>query len=331
MNARSLLAAAAAFPACALAQVTEIPGMTVGTSTVLMSSLNAGPTSLTALRNAGTNGGAPIAAIALVPNTAANGFYNVNVLPTTTNPAFTDRALALDLQGGLRIINPLTEFDAFDLELDLEVSSTEFGIRVGDWLEGMELRFFAQGALVAMTTSSHYTTPATKFFQVSPAFDRVTVRAASVTANWVVQALHIQNSTPWQPIGVGCPGTNGTPSLRLDSPAELGSDFVLDLLNLPTTPGAFLISTGLSTTSAPGLGPLPFDLTPLGAPGCSIFNDFGTSALGFHGGTAAEFRLAIPNIPGLVGVEFANQGFVSDPTVNALGITVSNSGIATIQ
>ena len=76
---------------------------------------------------------------------------------------------------------------------------------------------------------------------------------------------------------------------------------------------------------------LPFDLTPLNAPGCSILASGDillptrTDATG-----AATVTLELPNTPALVGVVFHNQFAVVDPPANGLGLAWSNGGTAQI-
>jgi hypothetical protein len=45
---------------------------------------------------------------------------------------------------------------------------------------------------------------------------------------------------------------------------------------------------------------------------------------------SAVWQFAVPNVPNAPGATFYNQAFVFDPTANALGLTTSNGGQATI-
>ena len=47
-----------------------------------------------------------------------------------------------------------------------------------------------------------------------------------------------------------------------------------------------------------------------------------------RGGGAATLRFPVPTDPGLLGKVFNTQGLVSDPSINALGLTVSNAAEA---
>jgi len=70
MKAASFVAVATLFTATAVAQATEIAAMTVSFSNADMDNLPGGVVTLQDVRDAGDNGGAPIAAIALTPNPA---------------------------------------------------------------------------------------------------------------------------------------------------------------------------------------------------------------------------------------------------------------------
>lgn len=123
-------------------------------------------------------------------------------------------------------------------------------------------------------------------------------------------------------LGVGCPGTRGTPTLapQQGSTPRIGTNFILQSLNLPLSGHVFL-ALGASDTFY-GPTPLPLNLAPLGATQCnllvSIDNLFPTSnILG-----AATWGFTIPNIPGGV---FFTQTIVFDPPANAFGVTLSNA------
>lgn len=123
-------------------------------------------------------------------------------------------------------------------------------------------------------------------------------------------------------LGSGCPGARGTPSLapQQGSAPRIGTNFVLQSLNLPLS-GPVFLALGASDTLY-GPTPLPLNLAPLGAPQCnllvSIDNMFPTTnVLG-----AASWSFTIPNIPGGI---FFTQAIVFDASANAFGITLSNA------
>ncbi len=87
---------------------------------------------------------------------------------------------------------------------------------------------------------------------------------------------------------------------------------------------------GLSDTTYLG-APLPIDLSPIGATGCSAYIsiDFQTVVLadGNGGGT---YQASVPNDPSLVSAHFYNQWVALVPGANPLGLLTSNYGSATI-
>ena len=77
--------------------------------------------------------------------------------------------------------------------------------------------------------------------------------------------------------------------------------------------------------------PLPFDMTPAGAPACflRVSADVLLVAPTNATGTGAV-NVAIPNDVSLLNSSFFNQFLVYDPPVNALDFVVSTSGKGTI-
>jgi hypothetical protein len=84
---------------------------------------------------------------------------------------------------------------------------------------------------------------------------------------------------------------------------------------------------GTSNTDFNGI-PLPFDLAPVGAPGCSIYNNWtliGFSVTNGQGAAnTATFDLPTPNDPSLGGAVFYAQSYFVDAPANALGVFASN-------
>ena len=88
--------------------------------------------------------------------------------------------------------------------------------------------------------------------------------------------------------------------------------------------------TGISSPSAIaavlalGFGAIPpFDLTPLGAPGCTIDIAFVVAPGQMVFGPIVSFPMAVPADPSLTGLEIYSQGLVLDPIANALGVVVT--------
>ncbi|MGE3171894.1 MAG: hypothetical protein AB7O97_04660 [Planctomycetota bacterium] len=353
MNALPLAATVLALTASLSAQVLEIPAMTVASTRLVLgeprpttppSALPLGPVTLGTLRNNG-NGGtaiAQIAAITLTDSGAGAGFYNVNTGDTLAQ--FPRNGLARSTTGsGMTIVAPNSSFLPFDATIDMDVRSTQFGLAVGDYQDGMliEFRNRSDNSLVAAYRSSDYRDEAgllPKFFDVPAEFDRVVIRADLAVGNWVITELHIAATPAWVPFGAGCPGSNGVPLLEVLSPPALGVTFSLSLSNLPAAAGGYIMTIGSSTESDPAFGPLPLSLTLIGAPGCSVLSSVAETRFVLHDGTVsttAQFDLPIPNLQALIGAPITNQAFVFDPLAgsvgNTLGFTASNAGVGSIQ
>jgi hypothetical protein len=315
----------------ASAQITEIPAMTVGTAIVEMDALNLGPTNLNALNSSGAN----LANVTLTANGAPAGFYNTNIpAPPSqvgTPQPWTGRALALNANGVMAIVEPMMPFTAFDLDIDLGSAATEFGFSVGDWLDEMVVEFSFQGQPVGSILTSRFSTMDAKFFTSTYAFDHVSIRASRTAGNWVLTSMHVQTSTPWQSIGQGCSGSNGVLTMQVAQPPRIGLDYQLDVTNLPVAGGFWIMVFGQSITTLPGFGSLPFEMSSIGMPGCSIYCDVYMAILDNHNGDTAQFVLPIPASSLLVGFQFFNQAYAIDPGVNAFGATSSNASLAEVQ
>ena len=79
------------------------------------------------------------------------------------------------------------------------------------------------------------------------------------------------------------------------------------------------------TTSFAG-APLPIDLSPIGATGCSILINHGLLLPGLtagsgSGGGSASFHLPIPFDPTLRGLKLFFQAYVLDAAANSFGLT----------
>jgi hypothetical protein len=127
--------------------------------------------------------------------------------------------------------------------------------------------------------------------------------------------------------GAGCLGSRGVPTLQPQSNAlpRVNTPFTVQANNLPLTGPAFLFF-GLSNTNY-GPTPLPFDLAPVGAPGCNLAVS-GDLLFGFPNILGVgTWTFTVPNQPGVV---FYQQAFAFDPAANSLGLTVTNGGRGTV-
>jgi len=125
-----------------------------------------------------------------------------------------------------------------------------------------------------------------------------------------------------------CVGSNLLrPTLSVDSPGErpvLGTNFSRTVGSLPPFAPFFLVE-GLSDEFANGFIPLPFDLSPLGAPNCAVHVDPLANLL-FLGNASGQVVLNSAQANSIVfrGLQIYEQVIVLDMGANALGLTASN-------
>ncbi len=145
-----------------------------------------------------------------------------------------------------------------------------------------------------------------------------------------IHCCSLNNLASFAPFGKGCgPTSRGAPIIGASLAPLLGRNFDVTVTNArPST--AALLAMGASN-SRWGAISLPFDLTPLGAPGCSVLVSFdlllpvATSTAG-----AATVRLTIPNNQALLGFRFFDQWTVLDPSANPLGMAFSRGARAEV-
>jgi hypothetical protein len=126
--------------------------------------------------------------------------------------------------------------------------------------------------------------------------------------------------------GPGCMGSTGVPTNTVGL-AQLGQPFVDTLGSLRF--GLGLLVVGFSNTTS-AVGPLPYDMTSVGAPGCFLRVSIAATHFMIGTGTSATFQLPIPGLHSLLGAHFYTQGASYDPTANALGWVMSNAMEVTI-
>lgn len=116
--------------------------------------------------------------------------------------------------------------------------------------------------------------------------------------------------------GVGCPGSNGTPTLSMPDAGRIGGNYILDVTNAAPLLAVFVI--GLS--EEPGVA-----LDSIGMTGCSAYStpDLLISAVPVAG-TAS---LTWSPVTAVVGNRFYAQALCLDPGANPAWLTASN-GVA---
>ena len=123
-------------------------------------------------------------------------------------------------------------------------------------------------------------------------------------ARWTVNPSAAANS-----FGAGCPGSVGTPNLRVTSLPIVGSTFRSELTNI--VPGVAVLAIGWSNSAWNGV-PLPLSLSAFGlASGCTNYTSIDMAQWSSHGGTAG-FAVTIPFDTTLYGVRFYLQGACVD-------------------
>jgi hypothetical protein len=212
--------------------------------------------------------------------------------------------------------------------------------------------------------SARPTNPAEMLFTIP--FDVPVVVALGTNENLLVEMLNSGNSFNGSSFTYPLDAANGTTTARLwASPTSptgtLGLNFgmVMGLRTIiaPTLPvpqlfhttlprlgqtfrfglcqvalnAPLLLLLGSSNTTSGGI-PLPFDLTPVGAPGCQLLVTATQIMLAMASGPGGDVAasLPIPTTSSLDGAVFYLQALVYDPSVNALGFVTSNGGMATI-
>ncbi len=123
--------------------------------------------------------------------------------------------------------------------------------------------------------------------------------------------------------GTGCANSLGQVSAMTPSGnPTINSSLTLTVNNLPLSNA--IMCTGFGNTTSL-FGPLPLDLTSIGAPGC--FLRVSTEAPLFLAGAGNQvvWNFNIPNDPAFSGQQFFNQAIVIDLAANAAGAVMSDA------
>ena len=123
--------------------------------------------------------------------------------------------------------------------------------------------------------------------------------------------------------GAGCRVGSSVPRLDSNVRPVLGANLAMTVSGVPAT-GLGLLVTGLSA-SAFGALPLPFELTPLGAPHCWALTSLDATSLATTTTGTLTFPFVIPTTTGTIGTRLFQQAVVSAPLTNSFGFVVSNA------
>lgn len=135
-----------------------------------------------------------------------------------------------------------------------------------------------------------------------------------------------------QPFGAGC-ASGGTATWTTNGAPTLGNaQFALGVAGAPGS-APCLLALGLGRSVATVLGvPLPFDLAPVGAPGCALRVDPETlvARLSTASGVA-QVQAPVPNVPALAGLQCFGQWFLGDAAVGPLGLAAMPGVVFTVR
>ena len=163
---------------------------------------------------------------------------------------------------------------------------------------------------------------------------RAVVLVGGYCCGWGVQSNRVWEFTTLMPatsgsLGQGCAGSAGRLTLAplRGSLPWIGDTFALELLPVPSPPITAKPVGFLGASSQLWAGAvLPFDLSVLGAPGCTLYTGVEIAVpLVKSTANAAPWQLSIPNNAGLVGTPFYLQGMLLDDPVNPARIATSNA------
>lgn len=125
----------------------------------------------------------------------------------------------------------------------------------------------------------------------------------------------------------GCAGTLGVPGNTASSRPALNATMVATIDHLPLDVAICVL--GFSRTNSP-FGPLPLDLAPVGAPGCTLTTSIDARLVVLGNGGSASLQLALPNQATLLGARFYTQALALDPGANGLGGVTSDAAAAVV-
>jgi len=126
------------------------------------------------------------------------------------------------------------------------------------------------------------------------------------------------------PFGSGCASAAYAPDLHAaaGSLPWIGTTFGLEVTGVsPQSLGGFLV---LGSTTVP-----PFDLAPLGWPGCRQYVAIDRVEVLAVAAGAASWSTPLPQDPALVGATFHLQALLSDPAATG-GAVVTNAATCTV-
>ncbi|MCB9879179.1 MAG: protein kinase [Planctomycetes bacterium] len=128
----------------------------------------------------------------------------------------------------------------------------------------------------------------------------------------------------WQPFGMGCAGSAGTPQFTGVDVPRLATTTSARIDNVPPAMPLAFVAMGLSRTQW-ALGSLPYLLTPLGMPNCRLYTSADLIVTVPANAGVATWTWDVPNDQSLVGAALYLQGVTFDPGINAFSLAVANA------
>lgn len=146
----------------------------------------------------------------------------------------------------------------------------------------------------------------------------------------VLSGMTLAQGPKYGPIGDGCAGILGTPSLAADSGAlpVFGARFRTRLTK--AADGAAIGIIGLDRSNWAGF-PLPLDLGSIGMPGCLLHTDVRYSIGLVVRDEEASWDIDLPSLPIWQGRSFYQQVLVLDTAANSTGAVLSNANEGVID
>lgn len=120
----------------------------------------------------------------------------------------------------------------------------------------------------------------------------------------------------------GCAGTLGIAGQSFTGSPRLGSSLNVTVDRLPLSAMVYLIGFSRTTSS---FGPLPFDMTAIGAPGCFGRVSLDAQLFSFGAGNTAAVSINVPANPNLAGLQAFTQPLVLDTGFNTLGVSMGDA------
>ncbi len=171
-------------------------------------------------------------------------------------------------------------------------------------------------------------------FSSPAAYDSTRRRTVLIGPSTIASVIWEYGDTTWSysTFGLGCPGTNGTPTLGLaaGSYPAIGQNLIFDLRNLPIVVRPLAGILGTSNTRLRGSTPLPIDLGFLGMTACQLLVSDDAMMPVPGGSGASQWRMWFPFDPNFLGASAFLQVLVFDPAANSLGATLTNGATVTV-